>query len=119
MSKISTFVILQDVQTLEDVLRIDWMECTELTPMGNRRPYFVPDCAEFGISTEHYKVKIVKAATALDHRLNLRRIEELSDHPDCSVLLTGWKGGLYVRNKPSRTQYHLPLGVEPKVSLNS
>lgn len=119
MSKLSTFVNLQSIQTLEDMLRTDWMECTEITAMGNRRPYFIPDCEGFGISTEHYKVRIVKASAAIDHRLNLRRVEELSDFPDSKVILTGWKGELYVRIKPDKVNYHLPDDVEQKVSYNS
>lgn len=100
MSKIETFVNLQDIQTLEDMLSTEWMEHVELTPLGNRRPYFIPDCCVEGEKTLHFKVRIVKSATARDSVINLRRVEELSDFPASKVLLTGWKGDLYVKYKP-------------------
>lgn len=114
MSKIETFVNLQNVQTLQDMLSTEWMELTELTALGNRRPYFIPDCAVDGEKTMHYKVRIVKAASALDHRLNLRRVEELSDFPGSKVVLTGWKGDLYVKPRPTfRHSLALSGYVEP------
>lgn len=106
MSKINTFVDLRSIQTLQDVLSTNWMDLTDVTAMGNHRPYFIPDCEMEGIKSIHYKVRIVKGATsALDFRLDLRRVEELSDFPDCPVLLTGYKGDLYVKPKSPREAY--------------
>ena len=114
MSKIETFVNLQNIQTLEDLLRTNWMDLTELTAMGNRRPYFIPDCEMVGLQTEHHRVKIVKATTALQHRLNLRRVEELSDFPDSPVLLTGYKGELYVKPKAPRSPYYYASSTDTR-----
>lgn len=106
MSKMKSVIDLQEVQTLDDVLRINWMDYVEPTDLGSARPYFVPDECGVGMSSLHYRVVILKRS-AMETHLNFKRLEDLSEFPDCALLLTGYKGHLYVKKKEQ--QFSLPV----------
>lgn len=106
----SKMVDLQKVHTFGELLSVEWLDCIERHPDGSARSYYIPDSTlEPGIQTLHHRVLVEENLSVIDLYLALKRVEELSDFPQCRVLLTGYKGKLYVKHKYISDQ--LPLTI--------